>query len=526
MSTLCDMRPPETPDDLLDRLVAEYSDALSRGGAAAGERVRLLASVPEALRASLELCFRAIESGLAGPPAALRPLGPGVVLGGHRIVREIGRGGMATVYEAEQAGLARRVALKVLRPGLALDRRHVERFHREALAIGKLAHPHVVPVHAAGEDGGHRFIVMELVPGPTLATLLASGPRPEREIASLLAPVARAVAAAHALGIVHRDLKPSNILFAADGRALVADFGLAKGEDDPGLSLTGEPIGTPYYMSPEQVERSAAAPVGARSDVYSLGVTLYEAFSGRRPFEGKTALAVFEAIRSAAPAPLAAASRDAAALVRRAMARRPEDRYASAADLASDLEALAAGRVTSARAREGGPVRRAATALARIARGERFEYRSSAALFSLPLLHVNFAGRGAGVRGLRRATGVVAIGNVATGVVALGRVAVGGLALGAIVGVGPLAVGGAAAMGGLAVGGGAGVGAHAVGGTAFGYAAIGGFAAGRYALGGSTLGPHAVNGAAVDEAARAYFAESFRWPVDLLLPQLSSILDR
>jgi hypothetical protein len=175
----------------------------------------------------------------------------------------------------------------------------------------------------------------------------------------------------------------------------------------------------------------------------------------------------------------------------------------------------------------GGPVRRAATALARIVRGERFEYRSKASVFSLPLLHVNFAGRRPdGARSLARATGLVAIGNVAVGVVACGRVAVGGLALGALVGFGPLALGGAVAAGGMALGGGVAAGYHAFGGAAAGYAAVGGVAVGQYAFGGLTRATYSVSGEGIDEEARAYFAENFRWPIDLLLPNLSEILER
>ncbi len=548
------MTEEESVETLLDRLVAEYSDRLARGSPP--ERERLLAEAPAEHRPALERCFRVIDAGHLESAARASAIGPGSVLAGYRIVGILGRGGMATVYEAIEERLGRKVALKVLRPGLALEPRHVERFHREARAIARLPHPAILPVHASGEADGHHFIAMDVVLGPTLARVIEAlaeagrrrrtpddlaraigleripgDPRSfESALVSLLLPAVRAVAAAHEAGLVHRDLKPSNVLFHRDGRAVVADFGLAKGDDDPALSLTGEPIGTPYYMSPEQVERAEAASVGARSDVYSLGVTLYEVLSGQRPFEGKTALAVFEAIRSAEPPRLREiapdVSSDAEAVVRRAMRKRPQDRYASARELALDLEAVAEGRTTRARALEGGPLRRGATTLARILRGEPFEYRSRALFLGLPLVHVKTGRRTRGAGAPRRAVGWLAIGDVAAGVVAIGRIAFGGVALGAVLGLGPLAVGGAAAAGGLAMGGGLGAGGFAVGGVSAGYAAIGGFAVGRYALGGGAVAKYAVAGDRFDEEARVFFAERFRWPVDLLIPRFSKVLDR
>ena len=331
--------PDESLEDRLDRLVARYSDLVSAGGRP--DRAPLLAEVPAEHRPALDRCFDMVDRGAGATDEGLAPapipLGPGVELGGYRIVRPLGRGGMAMVFLAEQLDLGRTVALKVLRPGLALEPRHVDRFRREARAIGRLNHRNVIQVYDVGEAHGHHFIAMEHVPGPSLAEVLGrlAGPPPwrgddltaagladrddgdsyERRIAATLARVLEGLAAAHDVGVVHRDLKPSNILIDADGRPVVADFGLAQGDGDLARSLTGAPVGTPYYMSPEQVERTAAR-VDERSDVYSLGVTLFEALAGERPFRGDTALQVFESIRHDSPPPLRAGPRVPTAAIR------------------------------------------------------------------------------------------------------------------------------------------------------------------------------------------------------------------
>jgi tRNA A-37 threonylcarbamoyl transferase component Bud32 len=262
-----------------------------------------------------------------------------VHIAGYQLVREIGRGGMSIVFLAQQLDLKRPVALKVLRPGLAVEAQHVERFQREAMSIARLQHPHIVQVYAVGETDGWHWLAMEYVEGKNLAQIYAELAGRERDprswtgkslaaalgartlewqskslaaaLCELLAPVARAIGVAHEIGLVHRDVKPSNILIHKDGRALIADFGLAKGDGDPGLSMTGEPIGTPYYMSPEQA-LMASARVDARTDVYSLGVTLYE--GTERPPPVRRCFAA----RSARRDPLAAGAG--------ARAVRPEDR--------------------------------------------------------------------------------------------------------------------------------------------------------------------------------------------------------
>jgi serine/threonine protein kinase len=327
-------------DDELDQLVSEFSDAVARGQRP--DLQAFLRRAPERARPGLERAMKMIQAGLSGARPGASPLLPGAMFDHYELVREIGRGGMATVWLARDGKLERPVAIKVLRPALAVEPRHVDRFRREALAIASLEHPHVVQIHGVGESGGHHWLAMEYVDGPALGTVLEALPadRPptvedlaratgitalasastfEQGMARLLAPVAEALASAHAAGIVHRDVKPSNILIRRDGRAVLADFGLAKGDDDPALSLTGEGIGTPYYMSPEQAYLTGKN-VDHRTDVYSFGVTLYEALSGRRPFGGASFLEVVESIRSTLPPALrqvrSVCTRDAEAVVR------------------------------------------------------------------------------------------------------------------------------------------------------------------------------------------------------------------
>jgi len=527
-------------DDLLDRLVAEYSDALERGDRPS--RAALLERAPSGARPGLERCLKMIDAGLGQVPPASRPLRAGLALGRYRLVRELGRGGMAIVWLARDEELQRPVALKLLRPGLALEERHADRFRREALAIAKLRHPGVVQIHDVGSAQGYHYLAMEYVEGPSLATVIAALPADRRRAwsgaelaraagipglaersdtletacARLFARVAEALHAAHGLGLVHRDVKPSNILLRRDGGPVVADFGLAKAEGDPALSISGDTLGTPYYMSPEQAWL-AETRVDHRTDVYSLGVTLYEALAGRRPFEGATVLQVFEAIRTTIPPALDRAvprcSRDAAAVCRRAMARDPAARYADARELAEELDALAHGRTTRARRAEGGRLRRALSWAALFVSPQALEYRSSSTLLGLPLVHV--------IRGPRRpgeplrvakgwiASGDVAVGFVAAGPVAFGAVALGGLACGGLFAWGGLAGALLLAFGGVALApwaiGGLALGWIACGGIAWGHTAIGGIARGTYAAGGDARGTHVLPHDASPEEARRFF---------------------
>ncbi len=391
-------------------------------------------------------------------------------------------------------------------------------------------------VYDVGTDKGHPYLAMEFVEGPSLARVIEAlhertgwsadelvrssglsalgshGRTLEQALAAMLAPVARALEAAHARGIVHRDVKPSNILIRSDGTAALADFGLAKGEGDPGLSLTGDPLGTPYYMSPEQAWLSEVS-VDHRTDVYSLGVTLYEAFSQRRPFEGTNVLEIFDKIKTALPPSLQSvepkASRDAAAVVRRAMARRREDRYADAAEFADDLEALAEGLPARARIAEGGRLRRFCTQMRWYTSGYPFEYKSTRTFLGLPLVHVISRARAPG-QPVKTAKGWFAAGERA-----VGGIACGGLSAGLLFSWGGIALGLLSSFGGISSSlvaiGGVSLGYLAFGGVALGYGAVGGFARGVYACGGNAQGDHVITDGRQDLSPEAFFAGVFPW---------------
>ncbi|MGH9072835.1 MAG: serine/threonine-protein kinase, partial [Acidimicrobiales bacterium] len=232
--------------------------------------------------------------------------GPVVLAGRYRLGRRLGRGGMADVYDAVDVRLGRPVAVKVLRAELAADAGFRARFEAEARSAARLAHPHVVAVHDTGEDGDHPWIVMERLPGRTLADDISSGPLDEEAAREVALQVLDALGSAHAAGLVHRDVKPANILWADGGGVKVADFGIAKGAEPPGgsgdLTATNLLLGTPAYLAPERIDGS---PATARSDLWSVGVVLYEALSGVKPFEGGTPLAVAVAIRHGERVPLA-----------------------------------------------------------------------------------------------------------------------------------------------------------------------------------------------------------------------------
>lgn len=500
-------------DALFDRLVAEYSDRLSRGVHV--DRELILQQVPEEHRRALARSLRMIEVGLAVAPSGSEPLGPGSVLDGYTILRELGRGGMATVYLAEEKALTRQIALKVLRPALATEPVHLDRFRREGQAVARLEHPNIARIYAVGHCRGYHYLAMEFVAGPTLAEALqrlpeqrpwsagdlsrvtnapslASAPSYRAALAGLLAPVARALSAAHSLGIVHRDVKPSNILLRSDGSAALADFGLAKDEAEMGLSLTGDTIGTPWYMSPEQAHAIEHA-VDERTDIYSLGVTLYEALSGRRPYEGESALAVMQAIKSGVPRALSRISPETNdqidAVVRKAMGQRPEDRYRSAQALEEDLTAVAKQLPTRARAQEGGPLKRTFHNWRRQL-GSSGEYRSPTEFLGLPLVHVFIGPRYPGQK-IRVAKGWFAMGDFAIGGMAFGGGSLGVVAFGGM-SAGVMCIGGMAL--GLMTLAGISIGVFAGGGMALGWLAFGGLALGHIAIGGVSRGAYAEGG--------------------------------
>jgi eukaryotic-like serine/threonine-protein kinase len=264
----------------------------------------------------------------------------GRVLGGrYRLGRLLGRGGMAEVYEATDDVLQRPVAVKVLGGWLGDDGTFVERFRREALAAARLSHPELVAVYDTGSEDGLHYIVMELVPGETLADALARDGRLEPGRATAIArAVARALAVAHAAGIVHRDVKPANVMLAPDGRARLMDLGIARSLDGEDLTRTTSILGSPNYLSPEQARGER---VDARSDLYSLGCVLYEMLAGRPPFDAESPVAVAYKHVHEDPSPPSAfapvpAGLDAVTL--RAMAKDPAERFQTAEELDAALE--------------------------------------------------------------------------------------------------------------------------------------------------------------------------------------------
>ena len=276
---------------------------------------------------------------------------PKVYCGRYQVTHLVARGGMAQVYRAIDLQLDRPVALKVLFPELSVDRTFVERFRREAQAAANLSHPNIVPVFDWGEDAGAYFIVMEYINGrPLSAVLRDPQPIPPRQIAQIGAGVAAALAFAHRHGVVHRDVKPGNVLITPDGDVKVTDFGIARAVNtEESLTQTGAVMGTAAYFSPEQAEGKG---VDARSDLYSLGVVLYEMAAGRPPFTGDSPVAVAskhvrdtpELPRSVNPAVPPALE----AVIMKAMAKDPNARYGSAEEMRADLLRFTEGRPVEA----------------------------------------------------------------------------------------------------------------------------------------------------------------------------------
>jgi serine/threonine-protein kinase len=263
----------------------------------------------------------------------------------------VARGGMAQVYRAVDLQLDRPVALKVLFPELSVDKTFVERFRREAQAAANLSHPNIVPVFDWGEDDGVYFIVMEYVDGRSLSAVLRDPQKlPPNQIAQIGAGVAAALAFAHRHGVVHRDVKPGNILITPDGEVKVTDFGIARAMNtEESLTQTGAVMGTAAYFSPEQAEGKT---VDARSDIYSLGVVLYEMAVGRPPFTGDSPVAVASKhVRDQPVLPRVANPACPAALeavIMKAMAKDPASRYGSAEEMRADLLRFADGRPVEA----------------------------------------------------------------------------------------------------------------------------------------------------------------------------------
>ncbi|HET9722762.1 MAG TPA: Stk1 family PASTA domain-containing Ser/Thr kinase [Actinomycetota bacterium] len=269
-----------------------------------------------------------------------------VLAGRYRVERELGRGGMAKVYEGTDTVLGRQVAIKLLAPQFAEDESFVQRFRREAQAAARLSNPNVVSVFDTGTDGGVHFIVMEYVEGRTLEDYLAGGGRimPDRAI-EIAEDVCGALSAAHAQGVIHRDIKPGNIMLTPTGQVKVADFGIARMTTTAEtVAQTASILGTASYLSPEQAQ---GQPVDGRSDIYSLGCVLYEMVAGRPPFLGDSPVAVASKHVLEQPTLPSKLNRDVTpdldAVILRALAKNAANRYQSAEEFRADLDRVRRG---------------------------------------------------------------------------------------------------------------------------------------------------------------------------------------
>ncbi|HEB64513.1 MAG TPA: serine/threonine protein kinase, partial [Chloroflexi bacterium] len=274
----------------------------------------------------------------------------GQTLGNYRIVEQIGLGGMATVYKAYDPVMDRYVAIKVLPQQFSDDPQFRQRFQREARAIARLEHLHILPVFAYGEEGRTAYIVMRYLEAGTLTDRIAEGPLPFDEASRILGQLAGALDHAHGHGVLHRDVKPSNVLLDAAGNVYLMDFGIAKMVEAT-IDLTGEMmLGTPAYMSPEQCK---GEPVTAASDIYSLGIVLYEMVTGRRPFHAETPIAVIlQQLNDPLPPPRELRPDlppQAENVIFKALAKDPESRYRSAGELAAAFARAVAEAEAAAR---------------------------------------------------------------------------------------------------------------------------------------------------------------------------------
>ncbi len=384
---------PELDDPRVLAALDEYLAALEAGQKP--DRQAFLAqhsAVAEKLADCLEGMEALHEASSPAQPATADALAgtagwqTGMPLGDFRILREVGRGGMGVVYEAEQLSLGRRIALKVLPFALTLDPRQLQRFKNEARAAAQLHHQHIVPVYAVGSERGVHFYAMQYIEGQSLAEVIRSlrqQTRPEmvaerdastgpylspsaeaaadstvkplaalataystdssgfyRTVARLGIQAAEALEHAHEYGVVHRDIKPGNLLVDAHGQLWVTDFGLAQFHSDAGLTQSGDLLGTLRYMSPEQAG-GQRVPLDPRTDIYSLGATLYELLALRPPFEGNNRQTLLHQILSDEPSPPRSLHKsipvELETIVLKALAKAPAERYASARELADDL---------------------------------------------------------------------------------------------------------------------------------------------------------------------------------------------
>ncbi len=377
----------DPPDDLEDELL-ECLEALASGDAGAVER--LCAARPDRAAEVRDRIGLLAQMNLVPSVSAAREFPER--LAEFRLLRRLGSGGMGVVYEAEQEPLGRTVALKLIRPEQLYFPRARERFRRETEAVARLAHPSIVSIYTVGESGGVPYFAMELVEGATLADVLHALERraPEHLSAAdlraaveacgavidedsqpsaelfhggwveacvrIIAAMCDALAHAHSRGVLHRDIKPSNIAVTPQGRVVLLDFGLASSQDELRMTAAGSALGSVLYMAPEQVG-GRTAEIDARTDVYALGVTLYELLTLRPPFAGNDAQSARNAILEGRPTPLRLLNRrvqrELEVVCHKALAREAAQRYASMTEFGADLRAVLAGEPIRARPPSG-----------------------------------------------------------------------------------------------------------------------------------------------------------------------------
>ncbi len=296
---------------------------------------------------------------------------PARKIGRHILLDEVGRGGMGLVLRAYDLGLHREVAIKKLLPEKVDDDSLRRRFTKEAQSAARLKHHGIVAIHEVGEHEGEPFIVMDLVPGESLAHRLMRGALPSSEAAHIVSEMAQALAHAHDQGVIHRDIKPSNVILDREGRPAITDFGLARQNADPaGLTKTGTFLGTAGYVPPEQIS-GRLGEVGPASDVYALGAVLYHCLSGKLPFPGESAVNMLVATVREAPTPLdeydSQIPDDLVRVTMRCLEKEPTQRYAAAADLADDLRRFLEGYPVEGRATGAAAARGRGTSLPTVA---------------------------------------------------------------------------------------------------------------------------------------------------------------
>ena len=279
------------------------------------------------------------------------------VVAGYEVLQRLGEGGMGVVYKARHLGLNRLVALKMVRGGSQARSDFFTRFRVEAESVARLHHPNIVQIYDIGEAVGLPFVTLELLDGGGLDDRLAGNPQPGRTAAELMITLALAVDVAHQAGIIHRDLKPTNVLYTSDGIAKITDFGLAKRVDsDDGQTQSGQIVGSPSYMAPEQA-RGHSRNVGPAADVYALGAILYEMLTGRPPFKGETPMETVRQVIDDDPVTpsrlVPRVARDLETICLKCLHKDPARRYATARALADDLERYLDGKPIAAHRRLG-----------------------------------------------------------------------------------------------------------------------------------------------------------------------------